>query len=148
MDIFSPIPEEGAFVDVAKYGESWKDQNEVGVLWYDPRDVHTIVLRFKKGIAKFRGENVKIQYWEGAWPRFKERAGSGFSGWAPIDDLYNGQWTDGKFDLEVHENSFVFRFRPVNEEFPELGNYDVNYRRTLKVRVILPQDTRGSGERQ
>ncbi|MEM3479463.1 MAG: hypothetical protein QXV74_05420, partial [Candidatus Bathyarchaeia archaeon] len=70
-------------------------------------------------------------------------AGAGFSGWLPIDDLYNGQWKDAEFDLSEEGDALLFTFKPLTREFPEFTDYDVKYRRTLKVRVLSSKDLHG-----
>jgi len=124
-------------VNVARYGSTWSGRNEIGVLWDDPRDVYALVVRFRSPPENFEAGDIKVQYWQCNWPKHRhELVGSGFSGWAPIDDPYNGVWRDAKFELRVEGSSWYFFFRPLSEEFPEMKDYDVRYRRTLKVRVL------------
>jgi hypothetical protein len=51
---------------------------------------------------------------------------------------YGKPWVDGKFDLEIQGNALVFKFRPVNEELPELVDYDVSYRRNAEGQGVTP----------
>ncbi|MEM2930574.1 MAG: hypothetical protein QW797_06940, partial [Thermoproteota archaeon] len=127
-------------MNAAKYGKSLFNSREIVVLWDDPRDVYAIVIRFKSTIKDLKKEDVKLQYWQGNWPKFREPVGAGSSGWGPIDDFYNGQWRDAKFDLETDEDVWLLRFRPLDEEFPDIGNFKAQYRRTLKVRVVSSKD--------
>ena len=136
-ELFSPTPKVGAYVNVAKYGRIWLGLNEIGVLWDDPRDIYAIVIRFKNPPENFGEKNIKIQYWQHNWPKFRfESIGAGFSGWQPIDDFHNGQWRDAKFDLKGGGKIWCFLFHSITEEFPELTEYNVRYRRTLKIRLI------------
>ncbi|MEM3745840.1 MAG: hypothetical protein QW323_05025, partial [Candidatus Bathyarchaeia archaeon] len=136
---FSPTA--GAYVNVAKYGRLWFNAREVGVLWDDPRDICAIIMRFSRTPTDLNKEDFKVQYWQSNWPKFRfEQVGAGFSGWLPIDDLYNGQWKDAEFDLNVEGDSLIFTFKPLTKEFPELTDYNVEYRRTLKIRVLSLKD--------
>ncbi|MEM2514148.1 MAG: hypothetical protein QXU81_07515 [Candidatus Bathyarchaeia archaeon] len=136
---FSPTA--GAYVNVAKYGRLWFNAREVGVLWDDPRDICAIIMRFSRTPTDLNKEDFKVQYWQSNWPKFRfEQVGAGFSGWFPIDDLYNGQWKDAEFDLNVEGDSLIFTFKPLTKEFPELTDYNVEYRRTLKIRVLSLKD--------
>jgi len=136
----SPIPQLGSFVNVAKYGRLWRSSREISVVWDDPRDVYWVVLRFKSPPTALKVEDLELQYWQCNWPKFRGVVGGGFSGWGPIDDFYNGRWKSAKFDLEVYGNLWIFKFKPLIEEFPEVGDYNVEYRRTLKVRVVSLKD--------
>ncbi len=138
--MFYHVPEEGAYVNVARYGESWVRPKELGVLWSDPRDVYAVVVRFKSPSRDLKAEDVRLQYWQCHWPKFRETVGAGFSGWGPIDDLYNGRWRDAEFYLDIDGSVWTFRFKPVSVEFPEVKGYDVDYRRTLKVRLLSSKD--------
>ncbi|MEM1569927.1 MAG: hypothetical protein QXG56_04305 [Candidatus Bathyarchaeia archaeon] len=134
------IPRKNAYVNVARYGESWVKPRELGVLWSDPRDVYAVVVRFKSPPSDLKGEDVRLQYWQCHWPRFREAVGAGFSGWSPIDDFYNGQWRDAEFYLDANGPVWTFKFKPVSVEFPEVKDYDVEYRRTLKIRLVSSKD--------
>ncbi|MEM2428671.1 MAG: hypothetical protein QXT14_06035 [Candidatus Bathyarchaeia archaeon] len=134
------IPRKNAYVNVARYGESWVKPRELGVLWSDPRDVYAVVVRFKSPPSDLKGEDVRLQYWQCHWPRFREAVGAGFSGWSPIDDFYNGQWRDAEFYLDTNGPVWTFKFKPVSVEFPEVKDYDVEYRRTLKIRLVSSKD--------
>jgi len=140
LDSLSPTPRSESFVNVAKYGEYWHEPREIGVKWDDPRHVYAVLLRFKSSPKDLSEEDVKIQYWQHHWPRFRGPVGAGGSGWGPIDDFYNGQWKDANFALETDEDRWLFTFSPVNREFPEFGDFNVKYRRTLKVRAISSRD--------
>jgi len=132
-----------SFVNVAKYGESWKNARELAVIWDDPRDIYAIILHFKSAQKSISKDDVKLQYWQDHWPRFRGAIGGGESGWGPIDDFYNGQWKDANFVMEADGDQWLFTFNPVNVEFPEFGDFNVKYRRTLKVRLasskVLPE---------
>jgi len=141
MNVFTPMPTLGAPVNIARYGETWFNAGEIGVLWSDPRDIYAIIMRFKHPPGGLSEAAFKVQYWQCNWPKVKfEHVGAGFSGWGPIDDLYNGLWRDARFNLRVEGNVLLFTFRPLTEEYPELTDYDVSFRRTLKVRVLFPKD--------
>lgn len=139
---FSRSPKIDAHVNVAKYGSSWFSSKEVGVLWDDPRNIYTLIIRFKSPPRELKEEDIKIQYWQCNWPKYGlETIGAGFSGWRPIDDLYNGKWRKAKFDLKINGSTWVFRFRPINEEFPEVKNLShIKYRKTLKIRAVSSRE--------
>ena len=136
LDLFSPTPKLESFVNIAKYGESWKEPKEIGVMWDDPRDVYVVILRFKSSPKEITEKDIKLQYWQNNWPKFRGPIGAGGSGWGPIDDFYNGKWKDAVFNLETNGKCLFFKFAPVSEEFPEIKDFNVKYRRTLKIRVV------------
>ncbi|MCX8170375.1 MAG: hypothetical protein N3E47_00165 [Candidatus Bathyarchaeota archaeon] len=141
---FSFYPAIGAYINAAKYGRLWSDAREVGVSWDDPRDVCAVIMRFEHTPIDLSKEDLKVQYWQSSWPKFRfDQAGAGFSGWLPIDDLYNGQWKDAEFDLNIEGDALLFTFKPITSEFPELTDYDVKFRRTLKVRVLSSKNLSG-----
>ncbi|MEM1990353.1 MAG: hypothetical protein QW782_06950, partial [Candidatus Bathyarchaeia archaeon] len=137
IEKFSPSPRIDAYTNVVRYGRIWLSSNEIGVQWDDPRDVFAMVVRFKYPPKDLNAEDIKVQYWQCNWPKFRfETMGAGFSGWGPIDDFYNGQWKDAKFNLEIAGKTWYFLFKPLSEEFSEFADYDVKYRRTLKARIL------------
>lgn len=138
--MFYPTPKENAYVNVAKYGEPWVKPRELGVLWSDPRDVYAVVVRFKSSPEDLKGEDVKLQYWQCHWPKFRGVVGTGFLGWGPIDDFYNGRWRDAEFYLNIDRAVWTFKFKPLSREFPEVKDYDADYRRTLKIRLVSSKD--------
>jgi len=58
---FSSRPREGDLVDVARYGDITRSENEVIVSWDDPRDLYYVVLRFKERPKDL--ETLKVMYW-------------------------------------------------------------------------------------
>jgi hypothetical protein len=136
-------PSPGLYADVARYGTMWRNEREVGVFWDDPRDVFYVVLRFVS-LEGINPETIRIQYWQRNWPRHRipkgKRPGTGRVGWMPLDDWWNGEWKDADTDLEVDGSSLIFSFRPINlKEFPEIEDFDIRERRTLKVRALLKE---------
>jgi len=81
LDLFSPTLKLESFVNIAKYGESWKEPKEIGVMWDDPRDVYVVILRFKSSPKEITEKDIKLQYWQNNWPKFRGSIGAGESGW-------------------------------------------------------------------
>jgi len=114
----------------------------VEIRWEEPRDLVQVALHFPAGGSVPALDSIRVLYWRRLWPETRwERRGSGvgWSGWQPLDDWYHGEWQDADTDARAAETALFFSFRPLAaREFPGLGGYSVTFRRTMKLRVVLP----------
>jgi hypothetical protein len=126
--------------DAAPFGELLPDAS--GVVWQDPREIHAVHVRFEdRGGLKLRADQVRLQYWGSWWPERhlpKDREpGGGDTGWMELGNWWKYDWRDADAAVEQQNGDWIFRFRPVNAaEFPDLTDYPVAFRYTLKVRVV------------
>jgi len=113
--------------------------------WDEMRDIHRIVLHFAAPVPDAR-KTVKVEYWRHSWPESRpetedvraETAGS--HGWKKQDDWFNGKWHAAETQASATDSTVTVAFRPLAEtEFPELSDYNVTFRRTLKLRITVPQ---------
>jgi hypothetical protein len=128
-------------VNIAKYAKVEYTNNIVTLEWEEMRDIFSIVLT---GCDASILSKAKIQYWQRVWP--KQRVpkgaivGAGGSGWMADDDPYNGDWKDADVKM-MTKNKAIYTFNPINEkEFPEIGDFNADYRKAMKLRVVFDND--------
>jgi hypothetical protein len=116
------------------------DGKELSVVWEDARDIARVAVRWADPQSAPKPDAVRLQYWQSSWPQRRiprdQSSGAGSSGWLDIGDWYNGRWRDS--DCNLHQNGAVwtFTFNPINaREFPNLRDFTVTYRTTLKLRL-------------
>jgi len=106
----------------------------------EPRDIHRLRVRFRGQIPS----SLNVSYLRKTWPQARiEEARDmddpcGF-GWFPVDDQFNTRWQ--RASIEVHpEGAHVatVTFKRLSAEFPDRKEYDVIFRRTLGVKVEVP----------
>lgn len=139
-------PTAGAPVDVAPWGEraSWADDQDVGIWWEDPRDIHRVVVRFADPPPD--PSAAKLQWWHSQWPEHRiprdQPAGAGESGWGHLGDLYQGEWRDADVYCQPDGKTWTYTFRHVHlKEFPDLKDFQAEYRTTMKLRLLFKART-------
>lgn len=112
----------------------------------EPRDVEAIEVVFA-GPAPLE---ARLQTMRKVWPHTRiERPGKldqerpmSF-GWQRMDDLFTPEWADAAVEISpVGPRTIRFTFKPLRTEipeFPDAGQYDVTFRRTVGVRVLASQ---------
>ncbi|MBI2297551.1 MAG: hypothetical protein HYU66_01135, partial [Armatimonadetes bacterium] len=121
------------------YRDDSPDGRTLVFRWEEPRDIHRIVLQFA---AAAPAELPTVEYWRSHWPgqRVTLADAGGRAGWKPRDDWFNGEWqTADVRQRSRREGLLSVAFAPLSRlEFPELADYGVAFRQTLKLRVVLP----------
>lgn len=111
-------------------------------VWEEPRNISRVVLNFAAS-AQAPGDAVKVFYRQHRWPEVRpENMGSGAagSGWRPVDDWFNGCMKEADIRASVFPEKVEIAFAPIAEkEFPEQKDFNVAYRRTLELRVVLAE---------
>jgi len=123
-------------VNIASYAKVYYNPEDITLEWEEMRDVFAIVIQSDPSAL------AKIQYWQRIWPiqRVAKGAvvGAGGSGWMADDDPYNGDWKTADVKVTLQGNRAVYTFNPINAiEFPDIKDFDANYRRTLKLRILF-----------
>ena len=126
-------------VDVARYAKIDLNESDIVLVWEEIRDIFKIVVKCPEPSAL---SDAKIQYWQHHWPQVRvpkgAAVGAGRSGWMAQDDWYNGQWKAADAKASFESDRVIYTFNPVNDkEFPEIQDFNANYRRTLKVRILF-----------
>jgi len=104
----------------------------IGVQWDEPRRFSSIVVRYAEGTPVPSRSQVKVQYWHHTWP--EKWAG----GWTAVDDPFNGKWVTAHDNVEIHGNTWVHTFDPLDiVELPQADDFAVYYRQALKVRLLF-----------
>lgn len=124
-------------VDIAKYAMVEYDDENMILKWEEMRDIFYVVIKYSDGSQI--GE-PKLQYWHRNWPHHRvpkgKPVGGGSFGWMRDDDWFNGEWIDADANVQIRDGKAIFSFNPVNsKEFPDVGDFDAKYRRTLKIRI-------------
>ncbi len=118
------------------------DPSAIEFRWEEPRDLAKIVLHFPSGSLALAPGQVRISYWRRLWPGIRRELGSstpGWPGWEPQDDWYNGEWQRAHTHGRAKSGQLTFTFaRLAQREFSDLAEYDVRFRRTMKLRIELP----------
>ncbi len=106
----------------------------VGVVWHEARDVREIRARFA-GSAQVAG--VAVEYWFHTWPG-PPPVGPTIED--PLDDPWQGEWLTAQVERGFRDGVNIFSFKPLNSSENRRAHNlpGVTYRRTLKVRLVLP----------
>jgi hypothetical protein len=137
MDIASPRSK----VDVAPFAvrQERTTNKDFEIWWEDPRDLFQIDVRFAPGTIP-QAREIHLEYWQQSWPEVHVPkgavVGSGREGWLALDDWTNGNWQRADYEVELKGDHWSAMFRPLSLlEYPELQDFPVEFRRTLKVRL-------------
>ena len=118
------------------------------VRFEEPRDITRVVVTF----AGPTPEKATLMYFRGTWPetRFelapdRDLVNPAFFGWSQLDDQFNGRWQKAAVEMTpCGRNSLSFTFAGLKKElrsFPGRARYDVVFRRTLGVKLQVPEGT-------
>lgn len=123
--------------DATPFGFPLPEHN--GVMWEEPREIHKVVARFQGAAPS--AEKVHLEYWGSRWPEQhlpKDREPGGADvGWMELGNWYQGGWRVADHETKADGSTITFGFRPINlKEFPKVTNYIVDFRYTLKLRIV------------
>ncbi len=133
-------------LDVAPFAHRWEEEGGRVLLfrWEEPRDLCRIDLSYPDRLAASPGDRVRVEYWQNKWPSSRWTADDlapgriGRAGWKPQDDWFNGSWRQAHTTAGWHERCLTLAFNPLGDsEIPEAKDYNVTFRRTLKLRITL-----------
>lgn len=127
-------PEVPDVTEVKTVADLPKDGRAVGVQWDEDRDVCEIRATFANPIT---ATAATVQYWCNIWP---PKAPTMPTMEDPMDDPWQGRWVEARVKHTFENGVDRFTFEPL-EKAENLGADNlpgVTYRRTLKVRLVLP----------
>jgi len=110
------------------------------VRFEEPRDIVKVIVAFKGKLPT----RIGLSYLRKTWPQTRvDKARdlqSPFAfGWIQIDDYFNGKWQKAKIAVDRETDSrAAITFRGLASELPDKENYDVAFRRTLGIRLDVP----------
>lgn len=121
-------------VDIAAFALPNTARNELR--FEEPRDIVSVDIEFERPPEGDLG----LSYLRKTWPETRvDEAAQGDPcrlGWIPQDDWFNAQWHEAAVVSEPFGGGyFRISFKGLREEFPELADYDVQFRRTLGIRL-------------
>lgn len=107
-----------------------------GLQWEEARDIQEVVVHFLHGSEMQQGT---LEYWFRTWPDppphmpFIED---------PLDDPWQGRWLRASTTVQCDGEQCRYTFKPLTlNENPRANNLPaVNYRRTIKVRLVYTTD--------
>ena len=114
-----------------------------GELWFEePRDIVRAIVEFV-GVAP---RDVSVSYLQKGWPDIRmedaEQAHPMHLGWAHQDDLFNTKWHEAAIAVSRETDHRIrIEFQGLKAELPDIKDYDVTFRRTLGLRVHVPDPT-------
>jgi hypothetical protein len=106
----------------------------------EPRDVVGLEVRFRGRPPALIG----VQYLRKTRPQLRLETVRDLDdprgyGWMPIDDWFNGRWQEAAAVVRPGDgNTVIVAFQGLSAELPEAGDYDVAFRRTLGLRLVVP----------
>src|SRR5215467_2509748 len=126
--------------DAAPYGIPLPDGQ--GLMWEDPREIHSVTVDFAGPIPA--GLKFNLEYWGSHWPQQHlpkdHEPGGGDTGWLELGNWSVGGWRVADAEQTISGKSVRFALRPINShEYPDLKDYSLNGRFTLKIRVVGDQ---------
>lgn len=113
--------------------------NNVGVRWWNARDVQRFEVVCNSGATKDMANAMKIEYWNDNWPDNPPHMPSYED---HEDDLWRGKWITAKTEVTVEGNRIIYTFQSLAKDEISTAAYlpgEVTYRRTLKIRVKFPE---------
>ncbi len=136
----------GQAFDAAPFGMPLREEGgkAYGVRWPEPRKIRRVVVEFESSATVPDPAQVRVQYWHRVWdgrpdPILAETAAGG-EGWTAMDDWSNGGWRDAATRVQADGRRWEFTFAPTgDEEFKDLGQPGVAFRKTLKVRLLAAE---------
>ena len=129
--------------DLYEIPQSAPSEWNLGVLWNEERDVHQIEIVYQNKFSESLARDTKVQYWFHTWP---QNAPKGHSIEDNLDDPWQGNWLTANTDFRVQGNSIIYSFKPLTKEENLRANIlpgSVNYRRTLKIRLLFTSQPPG-----
>jgi len=135
------------FLDIAPFSSISREGNSAIFTWEEPRDVHHIGIDTARKIPRPLIKRVKVDYWQKNWPFHRSSEEDlllnriGQAAWKPEDDWFNGSWREADIRRSSTPRGLDLRFNALaRKEYPDLKDYNVRHRRTLKLRVTLPPE--------
>jgi len=122
--------------DLYEIPQSAPSEWNVGVRWDEERDVQQIGIDYQNKFSESLARDTKVQYWFHTWP---QNAPKGHSIEDNLDDPWQGKWLTANTDFRIQGNSVIYSFKPLTKEENLRANNlpnPVNYRRTLKIRLL------------
>jgi len=107
-----------------------------GLQWAEERDVKEVRVQFRAGR---RPVPARLEYWFRNWPYPPPHMPTIED---PVDDPWQGQWLEASTKADCASQACRYTFTPLAErENPRAKNLPgVDYRRTLKVRLVFAQE--------
>ena len=105
----------------------------------EPRDITGLVLRFRTRVPRSLGVLYLRNRWPGVrYETYREVQNPAAFGWMPVDDQWNGEWRKAAIRVGVDGKTATVTFRPLRAEGLRVDDYDVSFRRTLGLRLSVP----------
>lgn len=109
----------------------------------EPRDIRLIIVTFVKNAPR----QIGLSYLQRCWPERRVEnipiSDDAFSfGWGGMDDWFNVKWRPAAIQVKrLAPQRIAIAFKGLAAEFPEMTDYNVAFRRTLGIRLEVPDPT-------
>jgi hypothetical protein len=110
------------------------------VAWQEERDVSRIEVVYAGPVSRELATGTQVQYWFRTWPgepptshTIEDR----------FDDPWQGRWLTAQVETSLDGSRVTYRFKPLTKDENERADNlpgPVDYRRTLKVRLLYAQE--------
>ncbi len=132
-------------LDIAPFAQRAVNNGAIVLRWEEPRDIFRVEIEPAPGRLPPSRRKVIVRYWQDKWPKLRRTEADVTAGricwaaWKGEDDWFNGQWRAADARLRVLGRRLIVTFAPLaRREFPEMQEYSVTYRRTLKLSIEMP----------
>jgi hypothetical protein len=110
----------------------------LGVMWWEARDVQRVAIDCEGPVSHDFAQVVRVQYWRATWPETPPEMPTKED---LEDDPWRGEWTMAATEAHVDGHRVEYTFLPLRPSENQNASYlpdSVCYRRTLKIRLLLP----------
>lgn len=130
-------PEAKAFVEHKAVDVIEATPRCIGLVWDEDRDVREIRVRWKGEVDKTPAD-LRVQYWHRVWPPDPPQMPTIED---PADDHWKGSWLTAATKSDMRDGVTIITFAPLDAKENRKADAlpGVTYRRTLKVRLLLPE---------
>jgi len=132
--------------DAAPFGYTIErdDPKAYGLRWAEPRKINRVTAVFADKNALENAGDIKLEYWHRHWDGKADPIipdlNTGSAGWTHMDDWTNGSWREADTQVKVDGQRLIFTFAPTGKkELEDLDQPGVEYRKTLKIRLVSPE---------
>jgi len=135
------------FLNIAPFAYLQEEPSRLVFRWEEPRDLHHITLRLANKAGVPSPNAVEVHYWRCFWPQQRATAADlsrggigGSAGWKPRDDWFTGKWSRADAMVRIEGREVFITFAPLaQKEFSDLADFNVSYRQTMQLQIILPK---------
>lgn len=110
----------------------------------EPRDIMRVVIKFANALPR----RIGLSFLKKKWPQIRVEKRDDMNapfrfGWVGTDDWFNCEWQKASVSVKREpQNNAIITFQGLITEFPEMQDYNVTFRRTIGIRLDVPDLSR------